>query len=188
MPNQKLLKVFISHCWMDKIQAEKLSKALNGFCDIWMDYRKLRPGDQIQKVIDRKLMNIDLMLVIWSGHAVDSEGVAAEIQTALRLNKRIVPCIFNYDDQGRPSPGLTGPLKDLLAVDFHHFGTGVARLTTLLLELQSGGDSEYINDPRMHMLQELDGMLDYLSNYRNARNIDAPRSQWVDWIIDVIEK
>lgn len=188
MPKEQKLNVLISHSWMDKLHAEKLSKALDGLCNIWMDYRKLRPGDQIQKVIDQQLNDIDLMLVIWTQHAGESEGVAAEIETALGLGKRIVPCIFHYDNQGQPSPSLTGPLKKLLAVDFHHFGTGVARLTTFLLELQTGDDSEYINDPRMHMLQELDGMLDYLSNYRNARDIDAPRSQWVDWIIDVIEK
>lgn len=188
MSKDKKLKVLISHSWMDKLQAEKLSKALNDFCEIWMDYRELRPGDDIQRNIDQKLEDIDLMLVIWTEHTLDSTGVAAEIETALRLGKRIVPCIFNYNDQGQPSPSLSGPLKKLLGVDFNHFGTGVARLTTFMLELQTGENPEYVNDPRMHMLQELDGMLDYLANYRNARGIDAPRSQWVDWIIDVIEK
>jgi hypothetical protein len=188
MSRNKQLKVLISHSWMDKMQAEKLAKALDDFCEIWMDYKELRPGDDIQRVIDQKLDDVDLMLVIWTEHAMDSKGVAAEIETALRLGKRIVPCIFNYDDQGRPSPSLSGPLKSFLGIDFNHFGTGVARLTTFMLEIQSGEDPEYVNDPRMHMLQELDGMLDYLANYRNVRGIDAPRSQWVDWIIDVIEK
>lgn len=188
MSKDKKLKVLISHSWMDKLQAEKLTKALNDFCEIWMDYRELKPGDDIQRTIDQKLEDIDLMLVIWTEHTMDSTGVTAEIETARRLGKRIVPCIFNYDDQGEPSPNLSGPLETLLGIDFNHFGTGVARLTTFMLELQIGENPEYVNDPRMHMLQELDGMLDYLSNYRNARGIDAPRSQWVDWIIDVVEK
>lgn len=187
MPKNKKIKVFISHSWMDKSLAEKLSKALNNFCEIWMDYRELRPGDEIQKNIDQTLEDMDLVLVIWTEHVTDSEGVTAEIETALRLSKRIIPCIFHYNDQGQPSPKLSGSLKTRLGVDFHHFGTGIARLTTFLLELQTGEDSEFVNDPRMHMLQELDGMLDYLSNYRNVRDVDSPRLQWVDWIIDVIE-
>jgi hypothetical protein len=63
MPKEQKLNVLISHSWMDKLHAEKLSKALDGLCNIWMDYRKLRPGDQIQKVIDQQLNDIDLMLV-----------------------------------------------------------------------------------------------------------------------------
>jgi len=188
MRKDKPQKVFISHSWKDKIQAEKLYKALNDFCGVWMDYRELKPGDAIQQAINQTLAEMDLVLVVWTGQTMNSEGVAAEIETALRLGKRVIPCIFHYDDQGQPSPKLSGPLATLLGVDFHHFGTGVARLTTFLLQLQLGDNTEYINDPRMHMLQELDGLLDYLSNYRNARNLEAPRSQWVDWIIDVIEK
>ena len=44
MPKAKQLQVLISHSWMDKVPAEKLSKALNDFCDVWMDYRELKPA------------------------------------------------------------------------------------------------------------------------------------------------
>ena len=42
MHKEQKLNVLISHSWMDKLHAEKLSKALDGLCNIWMDYRKLR--------------------------------------------------------------------------------------------------------------------------------------------------
>ena len=53
MPKEQKLNVLISHSWMDKLHAEKLSKALDGLCNIWMDYRKLRPGDQLCPRISR---------------------------------------------------------------------------------------------------------------------------------------
>jgi len=61
MRKDKPQKVFISHSWKDKIQAEKLYKALNDFCEVWMDYRELKPGDAIQQAINQTLAEMDCM-------------------------------------------------------------------------------------------------------------------------------
>ena len=64
MSTFKKIKIFISHSWKDKDFAEKLSKALSEHCDVWMDYRQLRIGDNIQKTIDEALQDMDFLLVI----------------------------------------------------------------------------------------------------------------------------
>ena len=69
MIEHKRLKVFISHSWRDKSLAEKLAKPLGDFCEVWMDYRKLRPGDAIQEEIDQVLLDADLVLLVWSANA-----------------------------------------------------------------------------------------------------------------------
>lgn len=60
------IKLFISHSWRDKSLAEQLAKPLGDFCDVWLDYRKLRPGDVIQEEIDPALLESDLVLLVWS--------------------------------------------------------------------------------------------------------------------------
>ena len=180
-------KLFISHSWHDKYFAEKLSKALSPCCNVWMDYRELRPGDQLQDRIDETLKTMDFVLVVWSEHVSGSEGVAAELETCRKLNKTLIPCIYKYADNGHPDPVLDGPLKYILGVDFHHFATGVARILTYALEEQREDYSEFETDPRLRLLQDVDGMLDYLANYRNARETGSSRMDWVERIIGEFE-
>lgn len=180
-------KLFISHSWHDKLFAEKLSKALSSYCSVWMDYRELRPGDQLQDRIDETLKAMDFVLVVWSEHVPDSQGVAAELETCRRLNKTLIPCIYKYADNGHPDPVLDGPLKYILGVDFHHFATGVARILTYALEDQREDYSEFESDPRLRLLQDVDGMLDYLANYHNLRETGSPRMDWVERIIEEFE-
>lgn len=180
-------KLFISHSWHDKLFAEKLSKALSPCCNVWMDYRELRPGDQLQDRIDETLKTMDFVLVVWSEHVAESRGVAAELETCRRLEKTLIPCIYKYADNGHPDPALDGLLKGILGVDFHHFATGVARILTYALEEQREDYSEFETDPRLRLLQDVDGMLDYLANYRNARETGAPRMDWVERIIQEFE-
>ena len=40
-----MARVFISHQWMDKQLADRLARDLEPFADVWMDYRRLRPGE-----------------------------------------------------------------------------------------------------------------------------------------------
>ena len=191
--NGNLPKVFISHQWQDMQLADRLSRDLEPFANVWIDFRNLRPGDAIQNTIDTVLKEIDLVLLIWSEHAQKSQGVQAEIQTCLDLNVRIVPCIFSYDKEGKPFPPLEGPLAQILGVDFHHYGSGLAQLTLLLTQIMNErlpqeAAAELKGDPRTQMLQYLKGYLNYLANYRDLENVDDQRSYWVDKIIGAIER
>jgi hypothetical protein len=186
-------RVFISHQWMDKQLADRLARDLESSADVWMDYRNLRPGDRIQRTIDDVLRGTDVMLLLWTRNAQASDGVAAEISTALRLGIRIVPCFFTYDDDGRPVPQLPRSISDVLGVDFHHYNTGVSQITELLLHLQTERlpaelAAEASEHPGRRMLHYLRGYIGYLANYRSMRGVPDERAQWVDRIITEIER
>lgn len=181
-------RVFISHSWADKGKAEKIYRGLRDFAEVWMDYRQLRPGDSIQNAIDDTLKNIDVVLLLWSSEAAESEGVQAEIETSQHLGLRIIPCFIEYDAHGNATPPLTGDLAGVLGQDFRHFGTALARITTLLMELQNGETGVFEHDPRKRLLQELDGLLEYMAHYLKTRGGDAPRTDWVERICEVFEE
>lgn len=186
-----MARVFISHQWMDKQLADRLARDLEPFADVWMDYRRLRPGDAIQPTIDRALDGTDLVLVVWTENARRSQGVAAEIRGALARGVRVVPCIFSYDDSGNPRPPLPGELAGVLGVDFHHHGSGVAQIAGFIVDLereQLPSDSAVNEHPARRMLEYLRGYLSYLANYRKVRGVSDDRAQWVDRIIGEIER
>ncbi|MFO8002855.1 toll/interleukin-1 receptor domain-containing protein [Thioalkalivibrio sp.] len=184
-------RIFISHQWRDKQIADRLSRDLEEFADVWVDYRRLRPGDRIQDTIDDALSGVDLVLLIWTEHSAASDGVRAEIDTSLCLGLRIVPCIFDYDDDGNPRPPLEEPLRSILGIDFHHYGSGLAQIADLILVLQKErvpAAARLADHPGTRMLTYLKGYLSYLSNYRNLRGVQDERAQWVDRIIGEIER
>lgn len=180
------MKIFISHSWRDKEHAESLAKHLGTSSEVWMDYRNLRAGDDIQAEIDSALHEIDLVLVIWSSNGQESDGVGREVETALRLKNRIVPCIFEYDDDGLPVPPLSGPLSRFLAVDFHHFNGGVVELMKLVheLTLEKHPEIGMQDDPRLALLQDVQSYMKYLAQYRSAQGGNDERAKWVKRIVD----
>jgi hypothetical protein len=185
------IKVFISHQWRDKQIADRLARDLEGFADVWMDFRNLRPGDRIQETIDDVLKGVDIVALIWTKNAQKSSGVKAEIDTCLNIGARIIPCFFEYDDDGNSIPPLDKPLDQILGVDFHHYGSGVAQLTEFILGLQVERlpkEAAMDEHPGMRMLKYLRGYLNYLANYRNLRDVKDQRAEWISKIIDEIEK
>jgi hypothetical protein len=50
--------------------------------DVWLDANQLKPGDTIQLRIYEAFATHDVMILVWSAAAVQSKGVAAEIDTA----------------------------------------------------------------------------------------------------------
>jgi hypothetical protein len=185
------MRIFVSHQWMDKQLADRLARDLEQFGDVWMDYRRLRPGDRIQATIDAALEQVDLVLVVWTENARRSEGVAAEISASVARGIRIVPCVFAYDEAGAVQPPLPDELADVLAVDFHHYGTGVAQLANLILQLEAArlpSEASMADHPGMRMLEYLRGYMQYLANYRSVRGVADDRVQWIDKIIGEIER
>jgi uncharacterized membrane protein YkvA (DUF1232 family) len=184
-------RVFVSHQWRDKQYADRLARDLEPFADVWMDFRRLRPGDPIQATIDQALEDVDLVLVVWTGNAGASKGVAAEIVTSVSKGLRVVPCLFEYDTAGNPQPPLHPAIADRLGVDFHHYGTGLAQIAHLLVDLDRAALPQEVTadaDPRDRLLEYLRGYMQYLANYRSVRGVEDQRAQWVDNIIGEIER
>jgi hypothetical protein len=187
------IRVFISHSWMDKQMADQLARELEPFADVWMDWRNLRPGDPIQETIDKALGEIDVVLVVWTENAAASEGVDAELRKADDLGVRIVPCIFSYDAEGNPKPAFSGVLaeKQYLGVDFHHHRTGVAKLATMIADLQRERlpkEASTDDHPGTRLLSELQAYLGYLANFRKLRGTEDQRSYYVNRIIEETER
>jgi hypothetical protein len=182
--------VLISHQWRDKQLAERLARAVGDFADVWMDYRDLQPGDDIQATIDGVLENIDVVLLVWTAHAQASSNVAAEVDRALELGLRIVPCFFTYDDAGQPRPPLPERLQSRLGIDFHHLGSGVVELAKLFVEhtMRQLPDPAVRDDPKWRFLTNAQGLLQYLATYRQLADLNDDRSEWVDNILSDIEQ
>jgi hypothetical protein len=180
--------VLISHQWRDKQLAERLARAVKDLADVWMDYRDLRPGDDIHATIDGVLEDIDVVLLVWTAHAQASANVAAEIDRASELGVRIVPCFFTYDDAGQPQPPLPESLRSRLGIDFHHFGSGVVELAKLFVEhtMRQLPEADR-DDPKWRLLSSAQGLLQYLATYRQLAGVDDDRSEWVEHILDDIE-
>lgn len=108
--NNTMLKVFVSHAWDDKVKEQfgQLYTELGQY-DLWIDKSKLRPGESIRGQVKKAISDCEVVLLLWSENAARSSDVQFEIETAVALNKNILPCII---DEYSPdhSPHLAGKL------------------------------------------------------------------------------
>jgi 5'-deoxynucleotidase YfbR-like HD superfamily hydrolase len=97
-------RVFISYARPDISIAERLAELLiQNSIDTWWD-KKISPGQRFEQEIDKELRGAALVIVLWSGHAVESEWVANEASVALKMNT-IFPILLNGSD---PPLSLSG--------------------------------------------------------------------------------
>ena len=172
------MKIFISHSWNDKSLATQVNESLqkDGH-EVWYDIHQLVPGDDIQALIDVYIKKCDVVVLVWSLHAFDSEGVDAEIKTAKKMGKRIIPL-------SRDSTPLSHnkELKGLLGIPFDDVETGMLLLQRGLLMLMAG--ETYKNTPwfkeAFDNVVDLGGYLNYTNTYRlkENKNDDGYKEQW----------
>jgi len=178
-------RVFISHQWADKHIADRLARDLEQFAEVWLDVRNLTPGRSIQKQIDKALAEMDLILVLWSHHSAESDGVAQEVRTAVRLGKPIAACFIEHGPDGSPEPPLSEELADRLGFDLHHYGIGMARIANHIVtlnrgKLPKGTAAELEQTPEVQLMRMLTGDADSL-RYTNA-TAKGERDYWVNAI------
>jgi len=170
------MKVFISHSWKDKTTADMLAQDLSSMVDVWLDIQNLRPGDSITSSIDRALAEMDVVIVLWSRNAKQSDGVAAEISTASKLNKRVIPCRLDETKSD-------ARLADVLAIEMQDYKVGYGRLLSTILPLFAKEiDLDLGETPKN--LKDFDGVVAYLQEYRNKRGIQGTdKGHWIERII-----
>ncbi|UCF94659.1 MAG: toll/interleukin-1 receptor domain-containing protein [Desulfobacterales bacterium] len=170
------MKVFISHSWKDKTTADRLAQNLSSMVDVWLDIQNLRPGDSITPIIDRALAEMDLVIVLWSENSAKSDGVAAEITTALRLKKPLIPCRL---DETERDPRI----REVLAIEMQNFKVGYGRLLITLLPLLARGIDMDLGDA-LQNAKDFDGVITYLEEYRNKRGIKgSDKDYWIERVI-----
>jgi hypothetical protein len=170
------MKVFISHSWKDKTIADTLTQCLSSMVDVWLDIQNLRPGDSITRSIDNAMAEMDLIIVLWSENSAKSDGVEAEIATALRLKKLVIPCRLDETE-------LDPRIRELLAIEIKNFDVGYGRLLCTLLPLFAREIDLDLGDA-LHQTKDFDGVITYLQEYRNKRGIKGTdKDYWIGRVI-----
>ncbi len=172
------MKIFISHSWNDKSLATQISETLqkDGH-EVWFDIHQLIPGDEIQPVIDVYIKKCDVVVLIWSLFGFDSAGVDAEIQTAKKTGKRIIPLLKDSTPLDHHKE-----LKGLLGIPFDDVDTGMLLLQRALLMLMAGDtykDAPWFKKAFDNVV-DLGGYLNYVNTYRlkGNKNDDGYKEQW----------
>jgi len=171
------MRIFISHSWRDKTTADQLARDLRDMADVWQDIEQLKPGDEIQSTIDAAIAEMDLVVVLWSEHAVRStRGVIPEIQTSRRLDRPIICC--SLDDTPRHEA-----LKGTLAIDFQDYVVGFGRLCVAILRHHSASLGLDIED-ELTAIKDVEGAINYVHDYRNRKGISGPdRDYWIERVV-----
>ncbi len=176
------MKVFISHSWQDKSDADRLARDLSGVADVWQDVRQLQPGHSINEAIDAALAATDLVVLVWTSRAMASDGVAAELDTCVRLGRRVVPCLFEPGADGELLP-LPPQLGEVLAIDFADYSLGFGRLNVVLFELQAGDVGLDLAET-LSAMTDAGAVMDYVSGYREREGVSGDRHQWATRILE----
>jgi hypothetical protein len=182
------MKIFISHSWNDKSLATRINDVLekDGH-EVWFDIHQLVPGDNIQAAIDVYIKKCDVVVLIWSLFAFDSEGVDAEIQTSKLLGKRIIPLQKDNTPLAHHKE-----LKGLLGIPFDDEVTGMLLLQRALLMLMAG--ETYKEAPwfkeAFDNVVDLGGYLNYVNTYRlkGNKNDDGYKEEWAARIEELNKK
>ncbi|HKO80034.1 MAG TPA: toll/interleukin-1 receptor domain-containing protein [Chitinophagaceae bacterium] len=182
------MKVFISHSWNDKSLATRINEILEKDAhEVWYDIHQLVPGDDIQAVIDVYIKKSDVVVLIWSLFAFDSAGVDAEIQTAKKLGKRIIPLQKDSTPLAHHKE-----LKGLLGIPFDDVETGMLLLQRALLMLMASDtykEAPWFKEAFDNVV-DLGGYLNYVNTYRlkGNKSDDGYKEQWAERLEELNKK
>lgn len=111
-------RVFISHSWNDNNTAKKLAERLKqDGAEVWIDISRILGGESLPDAISEGIECCDVFLLVWSKSAKTSRYVNLEWNSALSINKPIIPCLLD-------SERLPALLSSFLNVDFKDFKKG----------------------------------------------------------------
>jgi hypothetical protein len=97
------MRVFISHSSKDTAIARQLARLLSAAVfTVWFPEDEILPGDNWAKKIGQALEESDLMVVLITPHAFESEWLKAEIQYALTAEQykgRLIPVFLGSESE-----------------------------------------------------------------------------------------
>lgn len=178
------MKVFISHSWKNKTQAQKIAHELKtAGVDLWLDANNLLPGQLIQETIDDVIEKMDVLILVWTKEASESGGVAAEIFTGSRLKKIIIPCKLD-----NTSLDAFPYVKQIKGIRFDDFNDGLGRLKMVLLNYMAR-DFNMNDNESIRLMNEFMGTLETASHLVHKEDIKNMGSEdekdfWVKKVRD----
>lgn len=128
-----MLNIFLSYARADggdavaRLRAELIQAGFN----VWRDVEEMHGGERWKDQLRAALRKIDIVLVLITPKAVESQMVAWEWENALTLGKKVLPLLaisskiplelsqFHYHDLSEPekySTSLMALMRDLTAV------------------------------------------------------------------------
>lgn len=174
------MKAFISHSWKNKMAAQQIADALKeAGVEIWLDANNLLPGQSITSTIDQALGSMDIVILVWSKQAMESDGVLAEIESSSRLKKLVLPCLL--DDTSLDTHSY---LKEIKGIGFADMQDGIGRLKIVLLNYMMAGFNMHQGDSAKK-LNEFLGSLEtaaYLTQTQNIKETgtEAEKDFWIN--------
>jgi len=140
-------QIFISHAWEDKELVRRLEAELTAIgAEVWVDYSRVRGGENLPEHISKALGWCNVLLLIWSESASKSAWVKREWTTVMFLDKIIIPCLM----QNTPLPEI---LVSTAYVDFRNFNEGMTHLLEALRFTQSSAKKEIKNEEKTSIKQ-----------------------------------
>lgn len=176
--------LFISHSWPDKTIADKLAGDLKGVATVWLDSQQTKPGIDIGDSVHAGLDECEIAIVIWSQNAAASAWVEKEATYALENGKNVVPILLD-------ATPLTGSLAGLLGIPARDWQDDYAkcfmRLNLAIAKLQSqalAASGVNLNaDELFAHFDDVDGVVNYISDYREENNISGDAGHWIDRVL-----
>lgn len=140
------LKLFLSHAWKDKSSAvfKAVESKLRGDgYDVWVDKREIEYGESITDALDLAIAEADVVFVLWSRNTHESSACMHEVETALRLRRRLVPCCLDATYPPSEHPALS----DHKFLDFSHDAEfALLQMGQFLLRVRNKGNELYEKD------------------------------------------
>ena len=171
------MDLFISHSWKNKTVADKLATDLEGTATIWIDHQQTKPGEFIDDDVSEGLERADIVAVLWSKHADESKWVEGEVDWAVEHGKIVVPCLL--DDKKLPTRW-----RNLLGIPFASYTEGFARLNLVLFK-QGAAELGIADDALLAQLNDWDGVINYLNDYRREKDVSGDAAYWIDRVLQV---
>lgn len=98
------MKIFISHASKDAPIARQLAEQLKAAGhSVWIPENEIFPGDNWAKKLGEALENADIIVVLATRQAFESEAVTREIQYALtaeHIKGRVIPVFLGGESKG----------------------------------------------------------------------------------------
>lgn len=126
--------IFISYSRHDRTLAERLARDLHDAgLNVWIDFRRIRTGEQWREAIFEGIDQSDIMVVCLSPSAVESEWVRREILMAFSHDKLVLPIMLQDTFARMENFDETKQLLDLQITLFENrYEQGFQELLTAL--------------------------------------------------------